>query len=70
MQLTAHKVCTISPAMGKLFTRRATFEKILKPRAALIERARKSSALSISVALGQKGRPQVSYFPLKMSDEQ
>ena len=27
--------------VGKLFTRRATFEKTLKPRVALIERAKK-----------------------------
>ena len=45
--------------VGKLFTRRATFEKTLKPRAALIERAKKRST-----------HPQMSCFLLKISEEQ
>ena len=44
--------------VGKLFTQRATFEKILKPRATLIGRAKKRST-----------RPWKSYFLLKISEE-
>ena len=47
--------------VGKLFTRTATFESILKPRAALIGRAKKKKVYST--------RPQMSYFLLKISKE-
>ena len=44
--------------VGKVFTQRATFEKILKPRVALIGKAKKRST-----------RPRKSYFLLKIREE-
>ena len=44
--------------LGKLFTRTPTFEKILKPRALLVERARKRST-----------RPQICFLQ-KIGEEQ
>ena len=44
-------ILDFKPEIGKLFTRRATFEKILKPRATLIGKAKKRSA-----------RPQVIWY--------
>ena len=48
----------IDSGVGKLFTPRATFEKILKPRAALIGRAKKRSTLS-----------RMSFFSLQISEK-
>ena len=45
--------------MGKLFTRRAVLEKILKLRAAMIGRAKKRSS-----------HPHMSYIPFNISKEQ
>ena len=41
-QLTAALFIPLKPGVGKLFTRKTTFKKILKPRAALIGRAKKN----------------------------
>ena len=37
----------LAQVWAKLFTRRATFEKVFKPRAALIERAKKEKGLHV-----------------------
>ena len=57
--VTETNASTTGPGVRKLLIRNATFKKIWKSRAALIGRVKKRSTC-----------PQVSYFSLKLGDEQ